>query len=177
MLSQDIIDKVAGQLGRAPQGLERIAVWRDDNPAVIQVAPMVRRQPFPTLFWLVDPIMNLAIDRVEAAGHIAELQLQVDNSAEIRAQMVVDHDQHRRLREQLLTPEQSAAIIEYGFEPVFEQRGVGGIAAQDRIRCLHTWIAAHLVRPNVIGQLTEPLIEPAVFRGLQLDSEFLTLGE
>lgn len=177
MLSQDIIDKVAAQLGRAPQGLERIAVWRDDNPAVIQVAPMVRRQPFPTLFWLVDPIMNLAIDRIEAAGHIAELQLKVDNSAEIRAQMVVDHDQHRRLREQLLTPEQSAAIIEHGFEPVFEQRGVGGIAAQDRIRCLHTWIAAHLVRPNVIGQLTEPLIEPAVFRGLQLDSEFLTLGE
>ena len=111
MLSQDIIDKVAAQLGRAPQGLERIAIWRDDNPAVIQVAPMVRRQPFPTLFWLVDPIMNLAIDRVEAAGHIAELQLQVDNSVEIRAQMVVDHDHHRRLRDQLLTPEQSAAII------------------------------------------------------------------
>jgi hypothetical protein len=177
MLSQDIIDKVATQLGRAPQGLERIAVWRGENPAVIQVAPMVRRQPFPTLFWLVDPVMSLAIDRIEAAGQISELQVQVDNSVEIRAQMVVDHDRHRRLRDQLLTPEQRAAIVENGFEPVFEQRGVGGIAAQDRIRCLHTWIAAHLVRPNVIGQLSEPLIDPSVFLGLELDSEFLTLGE
>ena len=37
------------------------------------------------------------------------------------------------------------------------QRGIGGISEPDRIRCLHTWYAAHLVVPNGIGDIVESL--------------------
>jgi len=36
-----------------------------------------------------------------------------------------------------------------------EERGIGGIAESTRIRCLHTWYAAHLVEPNTIGALID----------------------
>ena len=38
---------------------------------------------------------------------------------------------------------------------VLQARGVGGIADFTRIRCLHTWYAAHLVVPNTIGRLLD----------------------
>ena len=48
-------------------------------------------------------------------------------------------DDHRRVRQ-------------FGFEQVFKERGIGGIKNFNRIRCLHTYYAAHLVSPNLIGQ-------------------------
>jgi len=38
---------------------------------------------------------------------------------------------------------------------VLQQRGIGGIADFGRIRCLHTWYAAHLVVPNTVGLLLD----------------------
>ncbi|WP_241505811.1 DUF501 domain-containing protein [Parahaliea mediterranea] len=143
-------------LGREPRGLEAVAVADDKGqPRVIRVASLVDGKPFPTLFWLVDAALSYRIDRVEAAGLIAHLQAQVDDSADLQAAMAADHRAHIALRAQYMTPDIRAEIERLGFATVFTQRGIGGIEDFTRIRCLHTWYAAHLVAPNTIGTLVD----------------------
>ena len=163
---------VAGQLGREPQGFERVAVWRGDRPAVIQVAPLVAKKPFPTLFWLVDEALNLAIDRLEAGGLIAEFQALIDDDPAMRDRMLADHQDHNKLRQRLWSVTQRDTISQLGFEDVFASRGVGGIASQDRIRCLHTWFASHLVVRNTIGTLLEPKLDATLLDLLRIDPDF-----
>ena len=110
---------VATLLGREPRGLEDIPVLDDGGqPRVIRVASLVDGKPFPTLFWLVDPVLNYRIDQDEARGLIKDFQTRVNAEPGLRA-------------------------------------SIGGIADFSRIRCLHTWYAAHLVVPNTIGGLLD----------------------
>jgi len=151
-------DYIRTVLGREPRGLRGIAAWNPSGqPAVIRVASVVANKPFPTTFWLIDPDLNLRIDRLEAGGAIARLQAQVDADPELQAKMMRDHEQHKRLREQFLSDEERQFLTANGMISALEERGIGGIADNDRIRCLHTWYAAHLVRPNTIGCLTDEL--------------------
>jgi hypothetical protein len=122
---------------------------------VIRVASLVDGRPFPTLFWLIDPALCLRIDRAEAAGLIASLQAQVDESETLRAAMRDDHRAHITLRDGYLTAAERAALAWGNFADALRKRGIGGIADFSRIRCLHTWYAAHLVVPNTIGALLD----------------------
>lgn len=146
-------------LGRKPRGLRAIAAFNHlGDPAVIRVASLVENKPFPTLFWLIDPAVNLYLDRLEAGGDIAKLQAKVDNSSALQKAMMADHVRHKLLRESYLTNQERAFLNTTGMMVALEQRGIGGIAEPDRIRCLHTWYAAHLVEPNTIGALIDNVI-------------------
>ncbi|MEO1077981.1 MAG: DUF501 domain-containing protein [Pseudomonadota bacterium] len=147
---------VRDRLGREPRGLRAIAV-RDaaDRPMVIRVASLVDGKPFPTLFWLVDPELCLRIDRAEASGLIARLQTQVDESETLRAAMRDDHAAHIALRDGFLEDHERVSLAATGYLKALQERGIGGIADFSRIRCLHTWYAAHLVVPNTIGALLD----------------------
>ena len=122
---------------------------------VIQVSSLVNQKPFPTLFWLVDKALNYSIDQLEAGGLIADLQAQIDVSTELQKSMAQDHQAHIDLRLSLIPSEQQQEIEELGFAAVLKRRGIGGIENFTRIRCLHTYYAAHLVKPNTVGRLLE----------------------
>lgn len=143
-------------LGREPRGLEAVAVRdKDGVPMVLRVAPLVNDKPFPTMFWLIDKRLNYAIDQVEARGLIAQLQAQVDASDELQAQMAADHQAHIALRLSFMSDDDKTRIQALGFEEVLSTRGIGGIADFQRIRCLHTYYASHLVSPNAVGGLLD----------------------
>lgn len=125
------------------------------EPMVIRVASLVDEKPFPTLYWLVDPALNYRIDGDEARGLIAVLQSKLDDDAALQAAMSADHRQHIADRNRFMDDVQRARVAELGFTDVFETRGIGGIADFTRIRCLHTWYAAHLVRANTVGRLLD----------------------
>jgi len=147
---------VAALLGREPRGLEDIPVVDDcGQPRVIRVASLVEGKPFPTLFWLVDPALNYRIDQEEARGLIKDFQTRVNAEPALQASMRADHEAHIRLRDSFLTTGDRGALQAAGFAEVLQQRGIGGIADFTRIRCLHTWYAAHLVVPNSIGGLLD----------------------
>lgn len=147
---------VATLLGREPRGLEDIPVLDDGGqPRVIRVASLVDGKPFPTLFWLVDPVLNYRIDQDEARGLIKDFQTRVNAEPGLRASMRVDHEAHIRLRDSFLASGERSALEAAGFASVLQERGIGGIADFSRIRCLHTWYAAHLVVPNTIGGLLD----------------------
>ncbi len=152
-------ERISELLGREPRGFRDVAAFNEHGePAVIRVASVVDGKPFPTLFWLVDPAINLAIDRLEAGGAIAAMQSRVDESAQLQACMAKDHDRHRALRHGFLSDGELALLERQGMMPALDSRGIGGIADPDRIRCLHTWYAAHLVTPNTIGALVDELL-------------------
>jgi hypothetical protein len=152
-------ERVAALLGREPRGLRAIAVTdTDDEPVVIRVASVVDRKPFPTLYWLVGADLSLQIDRLEAAGWIARLQTEVDADPELQAALQADHALHKRCRAAFMTTQERDFLRETGMERALEERGIGGIAEPARIRCLHTWYAAHLVTPNTVGKMVEKLL-------------------
>ena len=143
-------------LGRKPRGLEDIPVTDPSgHPRVIRVASLVDNKPFPTLFWLVDAELNYRIDQLEAGGLIARLQVRIDADDSLQASMAEDHRHYIALRDKYMSPADREAINRLGFGPVFADKGIGGIADRSRIRCLHTWYAAHLVRANTVGRLLE----------------------
>ena len=143
-------------LGRPPRGLMAIPVrGKQTEPVVIQVASLVDNKPFPTLFWLVDPALSYAMDQLEARGFIADLQQRIDASQALQQSMAEDHRQHIALRRSLMPEAIYTQIQALGFEAVFERRGIGGIENFTRIRCLHTYYAAHLVAPNTVGKLLD----------------------
>jgi hypothetical protein len=147
---------IAERLGREPRGLRAVAVADTaGRPMVIRVASVVDGKPFPTLFWLIDPALCLRIDRAEAGGTIAALQACVDADVQLRAAMTADHRDHIALRDSYLSAAEREQLDAAGFAAALARRGIGGIADFARIRCLHTWYAAHLVVPNTIGRLLD----------------------
>jgi len=155
-VAPETVARVAALLGREPRGLEEIAVRGEaGNPVVIRVASLVNDRPFPTLFWLVDPAWCYRIDRLEAAGVIGLLQQRVDGDESLRRGMRGDHRAHIALRRDCMSAAVRRRLAELDYADVLAARGIGGIADFTRIRCLHTWYAAHLVVPNTVGHMLD----------------------
>lgn len=155
-ITAQVRTQVAGLLGREPRGLEAIAAVADNgSPTVIRVASLVDDSPFPTLFWLVDPSLSYRIDRAEAGGLIKRLQRRIDTDPELQRQMREDHQAHIALRDSYISSAAQQQMEILGFGEVLREKGIGGIADFTRIRCLHTWYAAHLVVPNTVGALLD----------------------
>jgi len=152
-ITPGIVNQVAVLLGRAPRGLEDIAVTGPaGEPVVIRVASLVEDKPFPTLFWLVDPALCYRIDQLEAGGLIKQFQQRVDQDANLQRGMRDDHEAYIALRDSYMRPD-----IRQRLEAALVNKGVGGIGDFTRIRCLHTWYGAHLVEPNTVGCMLDDL--------------------
>jgi hypothetical protein len=149
-------EQVAALLGREPRGLREISVINDEGaPQVIRVASLVDDKPFPTLYWLVDPALNYRLDQLEAGGLIKRLQREIDDSDDLQAALRADHLSYIARRDSHIDADERQRIGDLGFQSVLAERGIGGIADFSRIRCLHTWYAAHLVVPNTVGALVD----------------------
>ena len=162
-LSQKMVGQVADLLGRTPRGLKAVAVVNGQGePSVIRVSSVVDQKPFPTLFWLIDRTLCYQIDQLEASGLIKKLQEQVDTNISIRESMERDHNAHIKLRHDYLTEKDRTYLKIAGYFEVLQARGIGGISNPTRIRCLHSWYAAHMVVQNTIGQLLDQYLQTFV---------------
>jgi hypothetical protein len=136
-LTEKEIERVGELLGRAPRGLQEIAVKGvDGEPLVIRVASLVDDKPFPTLFWLVCPRLNYRIDQHEAAGLIARFQAHIDSDHGLQESIRNDHLKHIALREDYMPLQLRSRIIELKYREVFTGKGIGGIGDFSRIRCI-----------------------------------------
>jgi len=155
-LSNDIVNQVEQRLGRPPRGLEAIAaVDSAGAPAVIRVSSLVDDKPFPTLFWLIDPVLCYRIDQEEARGLINQFQQRIDMDPALQHGMHSDHAAYIALRESYISSALRQRLHELGFGDALAHKGIGGISNFTRIRCLHTWYGAHLVVPNTVGAMLD----------------------
>ena len=158
---------VTKRLGREPRGFRDVAAFNAEGlPASIRVSSIVDGNPFPTLYWLIDAELSLNIDRLEAAGWIARVQSEIATNAVFRQRMQQDHNAHVALRNWYLLDEEREILTSKNMLAALSKRGIGGISEPDRIRCFHTWYAAHMVVPNCVGEIVDQLLTDATPRTL-----------
>lgn len=149
---QDLLH-ITERLGREPRGLRAIA-WRNHLglPGVIRVSSVVGDAPFPTMYWLIDKDICYWLDGLEATGKIAEMQQAIDESEALQQELTINHQDYIHKREQYLSDEERAWLVERDYLRPLNKRGIGGIANFQRVRCFHTHYGAHLVSPNIVGK-------------------------
>ncbi|MBB3142720.1 DUF501 domain-containing protein [Halomonas organivorans] len=144
---------IAEQLGRAPRGIEALAATDGEGtPLVLRMAPIVDEAPFPTLYWLSDERLKIELSRIEAAGVIKTLEARLKEDPDFLAAYHRSHEDYVAARWRHMTPAQRDEVERRGYAEVLRERGIGGIANWDQVRCLHTQYAHHLCGNNVIGQ-------------------------
>ena len=144
---------IARQLGRTPRGIETVAaVDGEGTPLVLRMAPIVDGRPFPTLYWLSCDRLKVVISRIEADGAIKRLEARLQEDPELLAAYHESHRDYVAARWRYMSAAQKADVIRLGYDGVLTERGVGGIANWDQVRCLHTQYAHHLCGDNAIGR-------------------------
>lgn len=139
---------VAALLGREPQGQFEVVV-RDGAgaPVVIRNSPLLDDgTPMPTRYWLVNPAVNAAVSRLEAAGGVRRAEREVPPGALADA-----HARYAAERDAALPP---------GHTGPAPSGGVGG--TRQGVKCLHAHYAWHLAGGDdpvgrwVADQLQQP---------------------
>ena len=155
-LTADQRARVAVLLGREPRGLRAIPVAdAHGEPLVIRVASVVDEKPFPTLYWLVG--RSCACGSIDSKRPV--YRAIAGSCGCLNTLQKAMHDDHAvTVRIAFLSDAERQLLSEKGMQAALDERGIGGISEPTRIRCLHTWYAAHLVTPNTIGQLVDELI-------------------
>ncbi len=123
-------ERVRTLLGREPQARFEIVVRQPDgDPIVIRnEAFLADGTPLPTRYWLVDPALNLAVSRLEAAGGVRNAQAAVDPHA-----LELTHRRYAAERD---------ATIATTYEGPRPHGGVGG--TRTGVKCLHAHLAYRL---------------------------------
>lgn len=153
----DDLEALQSQLGRPARGVICIETRCPiGHPQVIKVYPLLREEarvvPFPTLFWLTCPRLIRQISAFEHQGLIATLEKKLQNDPDFKAAYHQNHQSYRSERWETLCEEDQRWVKTKGWLSDFKDRGIGGIADWDRIKCLHLQFAHHLARENVLGQ-------------------------
>lgn len=167
-LSQDDQTYIAHRLGRSAPGVTVLAVAARDaqgSPAVITNHPL-RRQggqllPFPTMYWLIDPVWCKRAADLERGGAVGELERAIAKDDTLRNAFHDDHRRYAATRWALLSPDEQQHAIDAGYAPTLRDKGIGGIADFTRIKCLHLHLAHHLAELTLgndgtaVGRLVE----------------------
>lgn len=121
-------------LGRRPRGsFEVVARRPDGQPVVLRNSPFLDDgTPMPTLYWLCDPRLVVAVSRLEADGGVDRSEADVDP-----VELADSHDRYERRRDVSVTA---------AGRPPQAPRPSGGVGGTRRgVKCLHTHLAWHLV--------------------------------
>lgn len=118
-------------LGREPKGAYLVGLRRHDgSPVVLVNEPVLPSgEPMPTRYWLVDPVLNKAIGRLESVGGVNRSEAEVDSDA-----LQAAHRRYARERDDLISSDHR------GPRP---SGGVGGTRVG--VKCLHAHYANHLM--------------------------------
>jgi hypothetical protein len=158
------------QLGRDPFARLLAIETRcpSGHPAVVRVHPLVgsgaTTRPFPTLFWLTCPTLDVVLARLESEGWVRRAEAAIAEDAELRAGVAADHEAYVEERWSLLTEAERREIAARGWTESLRSRGIGGVADRTKVKCLHLHWAHHLARGTTLGHWLESCTEPGEHR-------------
>lgn len=130
MRRADDLALLARQLGRTPHPPARVVLrCGAGRPVVVeQPARTPDGAPFPTAFWLTCPGLVRAVSRLEAAGGVRALEDLIATDPAAAADYAAATRRHRALRPP-------------------HGRGIGGVAMDGAVKCLHAHAAFALGSP------------------------------
>lgn len=146
-------------LGRPPRGAYQVAARRlDGQPVVLRNAPFLDDgTPMPTLFWLCDPRLVVAVSRLEADGGVDRAEADIDPT-----ELEASHARYESRRDRLVRDDPARCA---GPRP---SGGVGG--TRRGVKCLHTHLAWHLVGgDDPVGRWTVERLDPSVLEGVSIE--------
>ena len=151
---------IALQIGRRPRGLTGVARRCSHGyPQVARVHPIVDSRPFPTLYWLTCPYLAEEIDRLEADGWIRRLEDRLSQDRDLSARYETVWEAYVEDRLALLSGEDLQYLRDRGMLASLTERGIGGIAKPQRVKCLHLQTAHALASANPIGSVVLDMLE------------------
>ena len=156
-VSEEDREAVRRQLRKDPgEFLRVVARNRRGEPAVIEYYPLRREpdgtlHPFPTLWWLTCPDIDRDLAVLENQGWIRRLQSLMREDEAFREAVHADHRRYIEQRWQRLSPAHRELVRERGWERLFLNNGIGGIADWDYVKCLHLHFAHHLADGSTLG--------------------------
>lgn len=154
---------VTACLGRTPQGVVGVAARRaSGEPTVIINLPLLPRaetwQPFPTLYWFVDPDLIRRISDIERKGGVREIQQLIADDPALEAAHREDNVAYAKARWAVLNDKEKQAAKDLGMDDMLKHTGIGGVANHATVKCLHAQYAFHLARRDTgttVGRLIE----------------------
>lgn len=154
---------VTACIGRPPIGVIGVAARRDNGePTVIINLPLIPQgetwQPFPTLYWLVDPELSTRISEVERKGGVRTIQAALAEDIALQVAHREDNVFYAMARWAVLNDKEKRAAADLGMQDTLERTGIGGVANHDTVKCLHAQYAFHLARHekgSTVGRLME----------------------
>lgn len=121
-------------------------------------------EPFPTIYYLIDPALVHAISNLERQNHIGKFEQHLANDAELMASYRADHAAYRDTRWAMLTDEDRAVVEASPSLSRSFRGGIAGIANFDTVKCLHAQYAYHLAQHDTapggttLGRLIDELL-------------------
>ena len=154
---------VTACIGRTPQGVVGVAARRPTGePSVIINLPLLPHietwQPFPTLYWLVDPDLNKRISDIERKGGVRETEQAIASDTALEVAHRADNVFYAMARWAVLNEKEKQAAQALGMQDTLEHAGIGGVANHNTIKCLHAQYAFHLARREkgtTVGKLMQ----------------------
>ena len=142
---------VAASLGRVPVGVIGVVARRPGgSPTVIMNSPLQHEPggcvPFPTLYWLVDPVLNTLISDIERQGAVREIESVLAADDALMKQHLADNDAYAKSRWACMNIEDEDDAERQGLTMVLMTSGIGGVANHASVKCLHAQYAYHLAR-------------------------------
>jgi hypothetical protein len=151
---------IAWQIGRKPRGLSGVASRCSYGfPQVVRVHPVVDGEPFPTLYWLTCPYLASEIDRLESDGWVGRIEARLSRDRDLFTRYRAAVKAYVRSRLDLLSDEDLRYLRGRGMLASLTQRGIGGIAERQRVKCLHLHAADALASSNPIGEVVLDMLE------------------
>lgn len=119
-------------------------------------------EPFPTIYYLRDPVLVQAMSELERHQRVAHFQDRLAADDELMAAYRADHVAYRATRWAMLTHEDRRLVEDSPSLSRSFRAGIAGIADFRYVKCLHAHYAHHLAQIHeggtTIGRLIAPLL-------------------
>lgn len=162
-VTQSDLQMIESWIGRKPSDIHGVAVRKETGqPIVVANHPIrkigARYEPFPTLYWLVEPKLAAEISNIERLGGVGEIDSMLRADETRMRSHLRDNKQYAQARWGMINAKEVRVAKEIGFMDVLENTGIGGVANHASVKCLHAQYAYHLAKYDTgttVGRLME----------------------
>jgi hypothetical protein len=155
--------------GRQFKGRRRVKQDESKEQKVSQTVEDTLIEPFPTMYWLTDPLLKTLVSKLEIGTthncRVMEERLSAQGDDAIES-MARAHAAYGQERWNTLTPTDVQWVVSRNWKPALDStRGVSGIKKPIAVKCLHAHLAHYLSggpgsTDNIVGKWTfEAILE------------------
>lgn len=124
-------------IGREPDGLFAVLKHcRFGHPMAVASFPILRGEPFPTMFWLTCPHLIKVCGKLEAALFHKQLEAEIENAEKLKSDMKIAQNKMVEIRKAV------AEAVDAHLESSVLESGIAGVKNPMSIKCLHAHLAA-----------------------------------